>query len=28
LLTRIDKVVDSGAGCEIMALLDYFLGYH
>jgi hypothetical protein len=28
LLTRIEKVVDSGAGCEIMALLDYFLGYH
>jgi hypothetical protein len=28
LLMRIDKVVDSIAGCEIMALLDYFLGYH
>jgi hypothetical protein len=27
-LTRIDKVVDSTSGCEIMALLDYFLGYH
>jgi hypothetical protein len=27
-LTRNDKVVDSVAGCEIMALLDYFLGYH
>jgi hypothetical protein len=27
-LTRIDKVVDFVAGCEIMALLDYFLGYH
>jgi hypothetical protein len=27
-LTRIDKVVDSAAGCQIMALLDYFLGYH
>jgi hypothetical protein len=26
-LTRIDKVVDSATGCEIMALLDYFLGY-
>jgi hypothetical protein len=26
--TRIDKVVDSAAGCEIMALLDCFLGYH
>jgi hypothetical protein len=28
LLTRIDKVVDSVAGCEIMALLDCFSGYH
>jgi hypothetical protein len=27
-LTRIDKVVGSAAGCEIMTLLDYFLGYH
>jgi hypothetical protein len=27
-LTRIDKVVDSTTGCEIMALLDCFLGYH
>jgi hypothetical protein len=27
-LTRIDKIVDSPAGCEIMALLDYFSGYH
>jgi hypothetical protein len=27
-LTRIDKVVDSAAGCETMALLDCFLGYH
>jgi hypothetical protein len=27
-LTRIDKVVDSAAGCETMALLDYFLGCH
>jgi hypothetical protein len=27
-LTRIDKVVDSATGCEIMALLDCFLGYH
>jgi hypothetical protein len=27
-LTRIDKVVDSAAGCEIMALLDCFLVYH
>jgi hypothetical protein len=28
LLTRINKVVDSITGCEIMALLDCFLGYH
>jgi hypothetical protein len=27
-LTRIDKVVDSATGCEVMALLDYFSGYH
>jgi hypothetical protein len=27
-LTRIDKVVDSVAGCEIMPLLDYFSGYY
>jgi hypothetical protein len=27
-LSRIDKVVDSAAGCEMMALLDYFSGYH
>jgi hypothetical protein len=27
-LTRIDKVVDFIAGCEIMALLDCFSGYH
>jgi hypothetical protein len=27
-LARIDKIVDSTAGCEIMALLDCFLGYH
>jgi hypothetical protein len=27
-LSRIDKVVDSTAGSEIMALLDYFSGYH
>jgi hypothetical protein len=27
-LTRIDKVVDSVVGCETMALLDCFLGYH
>jgi hypothetical protein len=28
LLSRIDKVVDSAAGSEIMALLDCFSGYH
>jgi hypothetical protein len=27
-LSRMDKVVDSTAGCETMALLDYFSGYH
>jgi hypothetical protein len=27
-LSSIDKVVDSTAGCETMALLDYFSGYH
>jgi hypothetical protein len=27
-LSRIDKVVNSIARCEIMALLDYFSGYH
>jgi hypothetical protein len=27
-LTRIDKVLDSATGCEIMALLHCFLGYH
>jgi hypothetical protein len=27
-LSRIDKVVDSDAGCEMIALLDYFSGYH
>jgi hypothetical protein len=27
-LARIDQIVDSTAGCEIMALLDYFSGYH
>jgi hypothetical protein len=27
-LSRIDKVVDSVTGCEIMALLDCFSGYH
>jgi hypothetical protein len=28
LLLRTDKVVDSAAGCETMALLDCFSGYH
>jgi hypothetical protein len=27
-LARIEKIVDSVAGCEMMALLDYFSGYH
>jgi hypothetical protein len=27
-LARIDQIVDSTAGCNKMALLDYFLGYH
>jgi hypothetical protein len=27
-LSRIDKVVDSASRCKIMALLDYFSGYH
>jgi hypothetical protein len=27
-LSRIDKVVHSAAGCEMMALLDCFSGYH
>jgi hypothetical protein len=27
-LVKIDKIVDSTAGCEIMALLDCFSGYH
>jgi hypothetical protein len=27
-LARIDQIVDSIAGYNIMALLDYFLGYH
>jgi hypothetical protein len=25
---RIDQIVDSVTGCEIMALMDYFSGYH
>jgi hypothetical protein len=27
-LTRINQIVDSAAGCNIMALLDCFSGYH
>jgi hypothetical protein len=27
-LTRTDKIIDSTTGCEMMALLDYFLGYY
>jgi hypothetical protein len=27
-LVRIDKIVDSNVGCEMMALLDCFSGYH
>jgi hypothetical protein len=27
-LTKIDQIIDSAAGCDIMALLDCFLGYH
>jgi hypothetical protein len=27
-LPRIDKIVESAAGCEVMSLLDCFLGYH
>jgi hypothetical protein len=27
-LLRIDKIVDSATGCEVMSLLDCFLGYH
>jgi hypothetical protein len=27
-LTRIDQIVDSVAGCDIMAMLDCFSGYH
>jgi hypothetical protein len=27
-LARIDKIIDSIAGCEILALLDYFSCYH
>jgi hypothetical protein len=27
-LTRMDKIIDSAVGCEMMALLDCFSGYH
>jgi hypothetical protein len=27
-LTRIDKIIDFAAGCEMMVLLDCFSGYH
>jgi hypothetical protein len=27
-LSRIDKIIDSAAGCEVMSLLDCFSGYH
>jgi hypothetical protein len=27
-LAKIDQIIDSIAGCDIMALLDYFSGYH
>ena len=27
-LSRIDKLVDIAAGCEVMSLLDCFSGYH
>jgi hypothetical protein len=27
-LVRIDKIIDSAIGCEMIALLDYFYGYH
>jgi hypothetical protein len=27
-LARIDKIIDSAAGCEMLALLDCFSGYH
>jgi hypothetical protein len=27
-LARIDQIVDSAASCDIMGLLNYFLGYH
>jgi hypothetical protein len=27
-LDRIDQIIDLAAGCNIMAMLDCFLGYH
>jgi hypothetical protein len=27
-IPRIDKIIDLAAGCEVMSLLNYFLGYH
>ena len=27
-LPRIDKVIDSTAGCELLSFLDYYSGYH
>jgi hypothetical protein len=27
-LPRIDEVVDSTAGCELLSFLDYYSGYH
>jgi hypothetical protein len=27
-LTRIDNIINSAVGCEMMALLDYFSDYH
>jgi hypothetical protein len=27
-LLQINKIVDCAVGCEVMSLLDYFLGYH
>jgi hypothetical protein len=27
-LARIDKIIDSIVGCEMMTVMDYFLGYH
>jgi hypothetical protein len=27
-LVRVDKIIDSAVGCEMMSLVDYFSGYH